>query len=787
MDTGGGKMKDLLVDALEQLEEGDIKLFKSKLRHVAAPQGKNIPRGRLENADCLDLVDLLVEFYEEKVAILMITVLEDMGFKKTASHLSKELKDHIHGYKKKYAKYVKEEFCQMTEERNSLCGESIPLNSCYAELLFIKKHQPQKQKEHELLATGRLHLEILRTNSDYLSTDLEDLFDPDASGIIPKTVVLQGPAGIGKSMTVQKIMLDWAAGQLYPDMFDYVFCIRCRELNFAEKVSSLDDLIVEQCQDRDAPVEEILAHSEKLLFIIDGFDELSCFFECEEGYLCDKPNLKMPLESILNSLLRKILLPESFLLITTRPGALERLQQCLKVPRFTEIVGFSEKGRREFFSKFFEDERKANIALRFIENTVAVSTICFIPMVCWIICSVIKIELETEDEIADTLDTTTKVFVQFFRVLLEHDNPRWKTSPQNEFRKLCSLARAGIMQQKILFEEQDLKEHGLDISALKDLFLDKRAFRRGLGCRNLYSFFHLCFQEFFAAMWYILPEETTEERDNITRDLQRLLAEWEKPHNQQHFVLTVCFIFGLTSENMHIFFEQTLQCETSDLAKPLLLQKAEEVAAKKFLQEGYRLLNFFQCLFESQEPEFVKRVMHHFQSIDLSDITLSVLDCKVLAFCLQHSTIEDHSLTLNSCMLKSHHIKALAPGIKNCTALQFGDNKLGNSGVNVLCTILKELGCNLTNLELDRNYLTDACMQELCAVLRTSHRLYSLKLRDNSFTENSVPFIQDLMKNCTSVAILCLSSNSFNERGRKCLNLQAEKITESGRGFLLLM
>ncbi|KAM3846422.1 NACHT, LRR and PYD domains-containing protein 3-like isoform 2-T3 [Vipera latastei] len=697
MDTGGGKMKDLLVDALERLEERDIKLFKSKLRYVAAPRGKNIPRGRLENADRLDLVELLVEFYEEKASTLMITILEDMGCKKNASNLSKELKDHVQGYKKKYAKYVKEE-CKNIEEMNILCGESIPLNSCYAKLLIIKKQQPQEQKEQELLATGRLHLEILKTYSHHLSIDLEDLFEPDESETIPKTVVLQGPAGIGKSMTVQKIMLDWADGQLYPDMFDYVFFIHCRELNFAEKARSLAELIIEQCQDGNAPVDEILAHSEKLLFIIDGFDELSHFLE-SEGYWCDKPNLKVPLESILSSLLRKILLPDSFLLITTRPGALlERLQQRLKFPRFAEILGFSEKGRREFFSKFFEEEKKANTALRFIEDTVAVSTICFIPMVCWIICSVIKIELETEDEIAGTLDTTTKVFLQFSHTLLKHDNPRWKTSPQNEFRKLCSLARAGIMQQKVLFEEQDLKEHCLDVSALKDLFLEKRAFRTGLGRRSLYSFFHLCFQEFFAAMWYILPAESTEEMDHIMGDLQRLLVEGEKQNNQ-HFALTTGFIFGLTSEKTHIFFEQALQCNASDRVKPLLLQKAE-VAAKKLVEKRYSPLNFFHCLFESQEPEFAKRVMHHFQMIDFSFNTLSMLDCNVLAFCLQHSTIEDHSLRLHFCGLKSHHIKALAPGIKNCTTLE-------------------------------------------------------------------------------------LSSNKFNKRGQKSLNLQAKKISESGRRFLL--
>uniref|UniRef100_A0A670Z9K6 Pyrin domain-containing protein n=1 Tax=Pseudonaja textilis TaxID=8673 RepID=A0A670Z9K6_PSETE len=78
-----------MVDALERLEERDIKMFKSKLRDVAVPRGKKIPRGRLENADRLDLVELLVEFYEEKAATLMITILEDMGCKKNASNLSK--------------------------------------------------------------------------------------------------------------------------------------------------------------------------------------------------------------------------------------------------------------------------------------------------------------------------------------------------------------------------------------------------------------------------------------------------------------------------------------------------------------------------------------------------------------------------------------------------------------------------------------------------------------------------------------------------------------------------
>lgn len=773
-------MQDLLLAALEDLRQDEFEKFKFKLRTATAPGSRNIPRGRLDMAKRLNLAELLVEFYEDKAAALVVSIFEEIGLKYNASKLIKAAGKKVQGYKKKYAETVIEEY-QLIEDQNSLLGERIPLYARYTELLIIREHRPQKKREHELAATGRRHMEILEKNtSDYSSVDIESLFEPDQSGKTPRTVVLQGPAGIGKTMTIQKIMLGWAAGELYQETFDYVFCIRCRELSFIEEANSLANLILEQCQDIYAPVDEILAYPEKLLFIIDGFDELRFSLEPEKNKLCDSPHSKVALESILSSLLRKKLLPKSYLLITTRPGAAEKLQECLKFPRFTEILGFSEKGRREYFLKFFADDQKANLALRFIENTTAVSTICFIPMVCWIICSVIKVELETENEIADTLDTTTKVFVHFTHSLLKNISSKLKFH-LDEIRKLCSLARTGILKQKILFEEEDLKEHHLDGSYLKDLFLERRTYLKGLGRHSLYNFLHLCFQEFFAAMFYILQEEPAGAPHDNVQDLKKLLFACEKPGNE-HLTLTVRFIFGLTSEKVQVFLQQILQCKTSDLVKPLLLQRAEEIAAEDPPRTSYSLLNFLHCLFESQEVDFAKRVMQRFHTIDLSFKTVSVLDCRVLAFCLQHSTVQVHSVDLTFCRLKSHHIKALAPGIKNCATLEFGSNKLGNSGVTVLCAILKELDCHVTTLNLGENYLTDPCAQELCATLSTSQMLYSLNLQDNSFTEASLPFIFHLMKTCTSLAIIHLNGNGFGDKAKKCLRQQEKKL---GRPFML--
>ncbi|XP_044307272.1 NACHT, LRR and PYD domains-containing protein 3-like isoform X3 [Varanus komodoensis] len=775
-------MQELLLTALEELSEKELTNFKFKLRYADTPTGEKIPKGRLQDANREQLAEFLVDYYEDKAAALTAAILEEMGLKFIASDLNKAMGMQVQDYKKKYAQNVIDEYWEI-EDSNCLLGESTPLSERYVELLIVRKHRPQMQREHELTATGRLHMSILEASAaDHTSTDIKDLFDPDESGRTPRTVVMQGSAGIGKTMTVQKIMLDWASGDLYSDLFDYVFCIRCRELDLAGEASSLADHIAKWYQDTPAPVKEILAHPEKLLFIIDGFDELHCFLEPARDHLCDDPYSKVSMEALLSSLLRKELLPKSSLLITTRPGAAERLQGYLKFPRFTEILGFSEKGRRKYFFKFF-DNKQALIALSFIENNSVVSTICFIPMVCWIICSVIKVELESKDEITDTMDTTTKVFVQFLHNLLKHESKKWKTFPLNEFRKLCFLARAGVLGQKILFEEKDLKEHNLETSVLKDPFLDRRAFRKVIGRHSLYSFLHLCFQEFFAAVSYILQQEPTEEQANNMEDLKTLLAEYGKPGNE-HLTLTVRFIFGLSNEDVCTFLEQTLQCKTSNLVKPLLFQKVEEVASENPPRKGYHLLEFLHCLFENQEAEFAKCVMHRFQEINFSFKTLSMLDCRALAFCLQHSTIKDHSLDLTYCRLKSHHLEALRPGIQNSTTLELGSNKLGNSGVLVLCTIFKELGCNVTTLSLAENYLTDACAQELCTTLSTSQTLKSLHLQDNSFTEASLPFIRHLTETCTSLSFIQLGENSFGKRGRLFLQKQEKKLTNSGRRVL---
>ncbi|XP_014383179.1 NACHT, LRR and PYD domains-containing protein 12-like [Alligator sinensis] len=233
------------------------------------------------------------------------------------------------------------------------------------------------------MASGQRHAEIMYEQERSLT--IGDLFAADEKGKTPRIAVLLGAAGIGKTLTAKKIMVDWAAGKLYNEKFDYVFYINCREVNFDTEQGSVADLMLRNCPDRHAPIEAMLGNPERLLFIIDGFDELRFSLAQPEESLCSDPWEKKPMEIVLSSLVWKKVLEKCSLLITTRPAAVEELGQCLHNERYAEILGFSETERREYFDKYFGDKGKARKALNFVKANEMLFTMCFVPIVCWIV------------------------------------------------------------------------------------------------------------------------------------------------------------------------------------------------------------------------------------------------------------------------------------------------------------------------------------------------------------------------------------------------------------------
>ncbi|XP_025051478.1 NACHT, LRR and PYD domains-containing protein 3-like [Alligator sinensis] len=575
------------------------------------------------------------------------------------------------GYREEYTAHIQDKY-GVIKDRNSLPGEKVILDSRYTKLIIVKETRARTERQHEIMASGQRHAEIMYEQERSLT--IGDLFAADEKGKTPRIAVLLGAAGIGKTLTAKKIMVDWAAGKLYNEKFDYVFYINCREVNFDTEQGSVADLMLRNCPDRHAPIEAMLGNPERLLFIIDGFDELRFSLAQPEESLCSDPWEKKPMEIVLSSLVKKKVLGKCSLLITTRPAAVEELGQCLHNERYAEILGFSETERREYFDKYFGDEEKARKAWNFVKANEMLFTMCFVPIVCWIVCTVIKQQMDEGEELAQTSTTVTGVYLLYLYNLLRDPRSKSKQLLQTNLKGLCSLAADGVCRQKILFEAEELKKHGLDTS--DSLFLNENLFHKSTDCECLYSFIHLSFQEFFAALFYALEEEAAAVDKGSGNDIKALAA-----------------------------------LQRSDFSSPV---------------EELDQLEDFHCLYEIQEEKFVQSALSHLTAVNLISHTFTQMDQEVLAFCVRNCH-QLESLLLEACEFRYEGLNEdvsrspKQPPLKEKT----------HSSIYLLCRALKDPRCNVKKLRLRRCLLTPACCGDLAAALSTSPSLTELDLRGN--------------------------------------------------------
>uniref|UniRef100_A0A452HK57 NACHT, LRR and PYD domains-containing protein 3 n=1 Tax=Gopherus agassizii TaxID=38772 RepID=A0A452HK57_9SAUR len=794
MENRSSRINDLLIHALNNLSQEEFKGFKDKLSHSDFEGKGTIPRGRLENADAIDTKNLLMAFYGGDAAVdVAIEVFNQISLREAAANLREERENgkkpkvpkkpgtlpkesalgqrqqekkekQTDNYRVKYREHIQNKY-RVIKDLNSRLGENVTLNSRYTKLIIVKKHCHKKEREHEIMTLGWRHEEIMTKRTSFIT--LGNLFKCDEDGQTPQIVVLLGVAGIGKTMTARKIMFDWASGELYKEKFDYAFYINCREVNFGSEQGRIADLILKNCPNKNAPVEEILINPEKLLFIIDGFDELRFSLDQPEDSLCSDPCEKQPMEITLSSLVRKTVLLESYVIITTRPTALEKLRQCLECARYAEILGFSAAEREEYFHNFLGNEEKARKAFNFVKEHEMLFTLCFVPIACWIICTVLKQQMEAGEDLAQTSKTITGVYMLYlFSLLKGHSSNSKKHTPAN-LKGLCSLAADGIWRQKILFGEEEIKKHGLDIS--DSLFLNENMFQKDIDCECVYSFIHLSFQEFFATLFYVLEKEettTVEGSETAMNNVKKLLENYGKSRN--YLMLTVRFLFGLLNEERMEDMEKKLSCKISPKIKPELLEW--EFSSFKRNAEMIYQLEEFHCLYEIQEESFVQSALNHFTELYLAEYNFTKMDQMALSFCLKNCC-KLETLYLNlctfgsedpnedslrgahfplclsvSCRLTNDHLtdacyRDLSSALstkQTLTELDLSMNNLGDSGVRLLCEGLNHPTCKLQKLGLSNCHLTAVCGGDLSSLLSTKPTLMELDIGENNLGDSGV-------------------------------------------------
>ncbi|XP_039535095.1 NACHT, LRR and PYD domains-containing protein 1 homolog isoform X2 [Pimephales promelas] len=549
------------------------------------------------------------------------SLFSDLGSTGHHTH-SSEISPVIHKYMKRiYSEY------QFVTEYNSLPGERVLLSERFTQPLILQKNRDQIEREEEIRSSGERFQQVLGSRSSGDSLHLNSLFDPDDHGISPSSVILQGNSGNGKSFTVQKIMMDWASGDLYKERFDIVFHLKCKEINRIPGEKSLVEILSCSCSLTSHEISQILQQSpEKVLVVIDGFDELKLPQDINNDTSAHTDLLQKarPVDTLCALLRRRILL-KSFLLVSSRSTATDTLSKLLNGPqRFSEIVGFSEKGVEEYFQKFFQNEERFRKAYTYVKANETLITACSIPVVCWIICTTIQERFTYGADKTSGLETTTSIYVDFVCTLLEHHCQGLSQSVPTLLRSLGQLAERGMQEQQVLLDEKSVNETISDPTG--NPFLCKFLFKRRIHQETMFSFMHLSFQEFFTALYYVLLDEEKSLR-KLTRSL--LMDSSSKPR----FAAVMQFVFGLLNKDVRLTLEKhglLIRPKTQAHLKEWILEKIKGCSLS-----STAVFFVLHCLYELHEGDFVKEAMGSWKKMKLDGQSLRITDICALLYCCQ--------------------------------------------------------------------------------------------------------------------------------------------------------
>lgn len=549
-----------------------------------------------------------------------------------------------------------------TREYTSCPGEHVLLADRYVDPLIIQRHRVKKEREKEMCSKGKDFFN-LRTYDTNQSTGIDDLFSQEdgPNNECPKAVILQGNSGNGKSFMAQKIILDWAKGDLFAGIFDVVFHLRCSELNAISGDISLVELL--NCSEE---MTQILKDKEKrVLFLVDGFDELRR--SLPEKALPIRVDIQAKPAAILSSLLRGIMLKESFLLITTRSTSTKKLGKLLKCPqRFTEIIGFSEEGVQEYFQKFFEDTNLSNQVHDQVKTHEALYTACFSPVMCWLICNVFKQKHNMGTRMTSGLKSTTSIFIDFVFILLEHHCQDLNQTEQfNLLKNLGQLAEEGMLKGKILFERQFVPEVILNLVGLP--FLCTFHHREGTHVKEMFSFLHLSFQEFFAALFYVLLDKA--EAETKINQLLSSVSDLFKMSKNSHLLPVIQCLFGLSNKKVINLINEKHQHVVSRKIGSLL-EKWMHTFVKNDMMTHFSSFTL-HCLYEVNDKNVVMNIMKIWETgragVKILLSSSQMTDYRAAAYCLQFCR---RIRSLYLCASTMQTLKMMETALSRCYELQ---------------------------------------------------------------------------------------------------------------------
>ncbi|XP_058243412.1 NACHT, LRR and PYD domains-containing protein 12-like isoform X2 [Hemibagrus wyckioides] len=670
--------------------------------------------------------------------------------------------------------------CKRINEGISQHGTSTLLNQIYTELYITESWSGDINNEHEV---RQIETVSRRPATEETPIKCNELFKDKSI----RSVLTKGVAGIGKTVSVQKFILDWTEGKANQDII-FLFPLPFRELNLLKQENFTLMSLIHQFFPEIKDLEVIDSNDYKVLFIFDGLDECRLPLNFQNNEMLSDVTESASLEVLLTNLIKGNLLPSALLWITTRPGAANQIPpEC--VDQVTEVRGFSDPQKEEYFRKRLSDQILANKIITHMKSSRSLYIMCHIPVFCWISATVLE-RMLGEAESGEIPKTLTQMFTHFLIFQIKHKEQKYSQKydpdPQKTRESVLALGKLAFQQLdkgNLMFYEEDLRECGIDVREVAVYSgVCTQIFRAesGLHLGKIFSFVHLSVQEFLAALYAFLCFNDKKQTNEQTTDLSGLFTTSEMSDflkgavdqalqsDNGHLDLFLRFLLGLSVESNQKLIRGLLTHtgSSSDCRKDIV-----KYIKLKFEQNPSpeRSINLFYCLNELNDDTLVKEIQSYMNSGRLSEAELSPAQWSALVFVLLTSEEDLEVFDLQKFIRSDECFKRLLPVVQQATTVLLSECNLTERSCSALHTVLSSESSKLTEVDLSSNPLEDSGVKLLCAGLKSPNcKLEKLRLSDCSITEEGYTALAEALKSSHLIE-LDLRGNDPGASGVKLL------------------
>ena len=562
--------------------------------------------------------------------------------------------------------------CCVCSEDEKVYSDDINLTITFPEItkyffeVYSQLHELPKDSWPPVAATTFINLAlIMKSKSDSniydytVQGDIDDVietkekieylevFGKYESGAL---VLIEGRPGSGKTTLIHKVTRDWAVKKDVLVGAKFVVLIPLRMFCSLSNDIELSD-IVRYYIASDKKREMVMTHMEKfsgegVCFVVDGLDEYQ---------LRDDKN------TTIYKLLRKILLPNSMVIVASRPIGSAKLRRNSRVTKRVEVLAFSKADVYSYIGNYmFEDVGLTSKLETYLNVHNKVLHMCYLPVHTAMICYLYS---QLGDDIPQT---ETKIYENFTLLTIvrklrrEDDDMRIGFESLSElhgdvkacFDKICELAyRMTIDSKQSIFQKETnilLSLRSSDGPSLGLVTIDRIA--KLFNIEDFYTYHHLTFQEYLAAI-HIAGLDNDQQLEVI-----------EKYKNRSELLIVWRFFCGtIEFSNRNSQVEKLLSSVAMDTSQKVMcgFESQQQVVCDCILQSNS--LFFKDHIFSTSDFLGISYVIiHSVNVLTKLEFDECKLDEEGVSLLVEHLT-SDHFKT----------VKYLGYHKRNCTIAQF--------------------------------------------------------------------------------------------------------------------